>query len=124
VLAGVPYEAGESALAALPARVRERLRLMSPLDTIGELRAPVVSIGHDRDDLVIPVDESRRLRDRLSGRAGVSYTEFGLFAHADPTARRLAPWRLARELGRFGGFVHPLVRAGFQPASPAETASG
>jgi hypothetical protein len=124
LLAGMPYEAAEAAVASLPAGVRERLRLMSPLETIGELRAPVVSIGHDRDDLVIPVDESRRLRDRLSGRAGVRYTEFGLFAHADPTARRLAPWRLAHELGRFAGFVHPLVRAGAQPASPAETASG
>jgi dienelactone hydrolase len=124
VLEGVPYESTEAALAALPAGLREQLRLISPIETIDELRAPLVSIGHDRYDLVVPVEESRRLRARLAGRPGVRYTEFGLFAHADPTARSLPLRRLVRELVRFTGFVHPLVRAGAQPTGPAGTASG
>ena len=70
-----------------------------------------MTIGHDRDDLVIPVEESRRLRRELAGRGGVHYTEFALFEHADPGKRRLPPWRLARELVRFVRFVLPVFGA-------------
>ena len=111
LLAGAPFETSEAALADLPDELREQLRQLSPLATLGDLRAPVVAIGHDRDDLVIPVEESRRLRRSLAGRPGVHYTEFALFEHADPGKRRLPPWLLARELVRFVRFVFPLFGA-------------
>jgi hypothetical protein len=68
----------------------------------------LVTIGHDRDDLVVPVGESRQLRTALSTRAGVRYTEFSMFQHADPTQRKLSPLALARELSRFYAFVWTL----------------
>jgi hypothetical protein len=111
LLAGVPFETSEAELADLPDELREQLGRLSPLAALANLRAPVVAIGHDRDDLVIPVEESRRLWRALAGRPGVRYTEFALFEHADPGKRRLPPWRLARELVRFVRFVFPIFGA-------------
>ena len=110
LLAPLPYEETAAATAALPAELVQRLREMSPLAFLDDLRAPLVVVGHDRDDFVIPVDESRLLRDSLAHRPGFHYTEFGLFEHADPTKRRLAPHRLLFELGRFARYVHPVLR--------------
>jgi fermentation-respiration switch protein FrsA (DUF1100 family) len=99
-----------AALERLPARLRVRLDAMSPMRYLEDIHAPLILFGHDRDDAVIPVDESRRLGDALAGRPGVSYTEFGMFQHADPTKKKLAPARLLRELSRFFGYVYPLFR--------------
>jgi hypothetical protein len=81
-----------------------------------------VIIGHDRDDAVVPVEESRRLRDDLSGNRGLRYTEFAMFEHADPTRRRLKPWKLARELCRSWGHLNPMFRtaAGIGIRAPAD----
>jgi hypothetical protein len=105
-------DAGEAevALRGLPLGLRQRLDALSPLAYLPNLRAPLIVFGHDRDDLVIPVGESRRLRAALAGRSGVHYTEFALFQHADPTKRKLPPLRLLRELGKFYRFVYPLFR--------------
>ena len=110
LLEPVPLEQTDEAVAGLPDEVRRRFSLMSPLDHLDGIRAPLVVVGHDRDDLVIPVEESRRLRARLLGRPGFRYTEFGLFEHADPTKRRLAPHRLGLELGKFVRYAYPLFR--------------
>ena len=100
----------EPALRRLPSELQARLSAMSPLEHIQDVHAPLITVGHDRDDLVIPVGESRRLSAALSGRAGLHYTEFGLFQHADPTKRRLSPLRMARELGKFFLYVYPVYR--------------
>jgi len=68
---------------------------------------------HDRDDPVIPVGESRRLRDALAARGRVRYTEFTVFRHLDPTKSKPPPVALARELIRFARAIYPL----FQPAA-------
>ncbi|TMK33799.1 MAG: hypothetical protein E6G64_03270 [Actinobacteria bacterium] len=60
LLAAPDRDAAELALRQVPQVLRERLDAMSPLQHIGEIRAPLIMIGHDRDDLVIPVGESRR----------------------------------------------------------------
>ncbi len=65
---------------------------------------------HDRDDLVIPVDESRRLRATLGGHAGVHYTEFAMFQHMGPTKRKLSPLRLLQELGKSYLSMYPMFR--------------
>jgi hypothetical protein len=107
--------AAEAALRCLPPALRRRLDALSPLAYLPDLRAPLIVLGHDRDDVVIPVGESRRLRAALPARAGVRYTEFGLFQHADPTKRKLPPHRLAHELGKFYGYVYPLFRLAATP---------
>jgi hypothetical protein len=108
----VPLDAdtAEDLLRQLPARLREQLDALSPLDVLSGLRAPLIVFGHDRDDLVVPVGESRCLRAALAGRAGVRYTEFGMFEHADPTKRKLPPRRLLRELAKFYRYVYPIFR--------------
>ena len=90
--------------------MQERLTALSPMSYLKDIHAPLIVFGHDRDDLVIPVGESRRLRSALSGRAGVHYTEFAMFQHADPTKRKLSPFRFVRELGKFFLYVHPMFR--------------
>lgn len=110
LLTGTDAAAAEAFLRDLPVELQQRLDALSPIAYLPNLRAPLIAFGHDRDDLVIPVGESRRLRAALSGRSGVHYTEFGLFQHADPTKRKLPPLRLARELGKFYGYVYPLFR--------------
>jgi dipeptidyl aminopeptidase/acylaminoacyl peptidase len=86
---------------------------MSPLHHVDDIKAALILVGHDRDDLVIPVGESRRFASALSGRA--EYTEYAMFQHADPTKRRLSPVRLARELRRFYLSLYPMFRQAVAP---------
>ena len=100
----------EAALHRLPAALQERLTAMSPLHYLADLCAPLIVLLHDRDDVVIPVSESRRLRHALDDRAGVRYTEFTVFRHLDPTKGKPAPFALAWELVRFARALYPLFR--------------
>ena len=98
------------ALSGLPFDMHQRLDALSPLRYLPEIHAPLLVFCHDRDDLVIPAGESRLLQVALRGRTGVHYTEFRMFEHADPTKRKLAPWRLVQELGKFYRYVYPVFR--------------
>lgn len=100
----------DAALRTLSTDARDRLDAMSPIRHVSDIHAPCITLGHDRDDVVIPITESRRLAAALAGRAGVTFTEYGMFEHADPTKRRLAPLALARELARFYASLSPLFR--------------
>ena len=110
LLTAVDVGEAEAALNRLPAAMHAHLDAMSPLHYLPEIHAPLIVLCHDRDDLVIPVGESRRLRTALAGRAGVHYTEFAMFQHMDPTKRKLSPVRLLQELGKFYRYVYPLFR--------------
>lgn len=83
---------------------------MSPLSYLKDIHAPLIVFGHDIDDLVIPVSESRSLRSALFGRAGVHYTEFAMFQHADPTKRHLRPHSFLWELWKFFRYIYPIYR--------------
>jgi hypothetical protein len=100
----------DAALQALPESARARLDAMSPLLHVSDIQASCVVFGHDRDDAVIPVAESRRLAAAFGGRKGVTFTEYAMFQHADPTKRHLTPIAFARELARFYGSLYPLFR--------------
>ena len=101
----------EAALDALPPELRDRLDAMSPLTHVADLHVPHVVLMHDRDDPVIPLAESLRLRDALGTRPGVRYTEFVMFKHLDPTKVRLHLLPLLRELGRFYLALYPIFRS-------------
>jgi hypothetical protein len=94
----------------LPAALRDRLDAMSPVSRLAGIQARLIVLAHDRDDAVIPIGESRRLRAALAGRDGVRYTEFTMFKHLDPTKVRLPLVALARELLTFYRSVYPLFR--------------
>jgi len=103
-------DAAALALQQLPQAMRDRLDAMSPLPHARDITAALILVGHDRDDLVIPVGESRRLASALSARAGAKYTEYAMFQHADPTKRKLSPLRLVRELRNFYLSLYPMFR--------------
>jgi hypothetical protein len=115
LLTALGADEAEAALHRLPAALQERLSAMSPLHHLADLCAPLIVLLHDRDDVVIPVSESRRLRRALADRAGVRYTEFTVFRHLDPTKARPAPFALARELVRFARALYPLFRHAVAP---------
>lgn len=109
-LAAKDVATAEAAMNGLPQEIRDGLQRLSPLNYAGDLRADLIAISHDRDDTVIPVGESRRLRDALGGSRGVQYTEFAMFQHADPTKRKLSPPQLIWQLGRLYGWLYSVFR--------------
>jgi dienelactone hydrolase len=116
LLLALDADAAETALDRLPAAVQQRLDAMSPMNYLADIRASLIVLAHDRDDRVIPIGESRRLRDALDGRAGVRYTEFTMFKHLDPTKVRLPLRALAREMFKFYRSVYPLFRQAVVPS--------
>ncbi len=108
LLSALTPEQAERALRNLPAGLQARLDAMSPLHYVHDLYAPLIVLLHDRDDPVIPVDESRCLRNALAKRDGVHYTEFTVFKHLDPTKGHPSPPALTRELVRFARAIYPL----------------
>jgi dienelactone hydrolase len=107
LLTALDVDAAGAALTRLPRAMRDRLDAMSPVNYLEAVHAPLLVVLHDRGDGVIPVGESRRLRDALAGRAGVRYTELG-FQHLNPHG--VSPLRLVRELAKFYLAVYPLFR--------------
>ena len=111
LLTALDPDQADIALQRLPRLMRERLDAMSPASYVPQIHAPQVILLHDRDDVVIPVGESRRLRDELAPTGRVRYTEFTVFKHLDPTKGKPSPIALARELVRFGRAIYPLFEA-------------
>jgi hypothetical protein len=110
LLTALDPDEAEAALDRLPPRLQERLDAMSPISYLRDIHAPLILLAHDRDDTVIPINESRRLRDALAARGGVRYTEFTMFKHLDPTKVRLPLLTFARELTKFYRFIYPVFR--------------
>jgi hypothetical protein len=108
----------EHALQQLPAGLQQRLTAMSPMHYVADIHARLIVLLHDRDDVVVPVSESRNLRKAFGNRTGVRYTEFTVFKHLDPTKGKPPVVALARELLRFFGAIHPLFVAAFASAEP------
>jgi dienelactone hydrolase len=104
-----PKEA-EASMLRLPVALQERLTAMCPATHTRDIYAPLIILLHDREDPVIPVSESRQLRDAFGSRAGVHCTEFTVFQHLDPTKGKPRPLPLVRELLRFARAIHPLFQ--------------
>jgi hypothetical protein len=117
LLTALAPDEAEAALHRLPAALEERLTAMSPLHYIGNVHAPLIVLLHDRDDALIPVSESRSLRDAMAGRSGLRYTEFTVFRHMDPGQGKVSAVALTRELVRLGCAIYALFRLALTPAS-------
>lgn len=113
----------QNALDALPDTLKTRLTALSPTAYLGDILADTVVLLHDRDDPVIPVAESRSLRDALSALRTVRYTEFTVFRHLDPTKGNASPLALARELVRFAAAIYPAFRAALSDRPLGDRAS-
>lgn len=110
LLTSLDADGAERALVRLPARLRDRLDALSPIGHLKDIRAPLIVLAHDRDDVVIPIEESRQMWSALAGRPGVHYTELDMFQHMDPTKKRVSPLVMIRELAKFYRFVYPVYR--------------
>ena len=124
ILTTLAAEETEAAVRRLPNALQERLTALSPLHYLTDLHAPLIVLLHDRDDAVIPVGESRSLRDALAGRSGVRYTEFTVFRHMDPSKGKSSAIGLARELVRFGCAIYPVFRHDVARGAGARPPSG
>ena len=107
LLVGVPREESDAYLSRLPAESLHDFDIISPSKYVADLKAQLL-IMHDREDALVPAFESRRLRDALSDRDNVRYTEFGLFDHVTPEIR-LGPVDTARELGKLFLHLHGIL---------------
>ncbi|MBI4234059.1 MAG: dienelactone hydrolase family protein [Chloroflexi bacterium] len=110
LLKGVSLEEARSYTRQLPAATQDLLRRISPSSYVGDLRARVL-IMHDREDDLIPSQESRRLADALESRGNVYYTDFSFFQHMDPT-RPVGRLTFAREAMKLFLHMFQVLRAG------------
>lgn len=92
----------------LSAEALEAMRLISPRTNIDNLKARVL-IMHDREDALVPAEESRRLAEALGENRNTYYTEFSLFQHVDPT-RSVNPPLYAREAFKFFLHMYNIIR--------------
>ena len=95
LLSGPSLEEAEGLLAMLPERALADLAAISPSEGIDRLSARTL-IMHDRQDELVPSEESRRMAEAMRAGGDVYYTEFSFFHHVDPT-RPASPAVFARE---------------------------
>ncbi len=108
LLSGVSHSEADGLISSLPDDMRTELASISPVTRLQDLNARVL-IMHDRQDKLVPSEESRRLADALSERGGVYHTEFSLFQHVDPT-RPVSPPIYARELFKLYLHMYNVLR--------------
>ena len=102
MLSGTSLPRATELIEMLPVSTLALLEAVSPSTRIGDLRARIL-IMHDREDDLVPSEESRRLADALADSGRVYHTEFSLFQHLDPT-RTVSPPVYAKELLKL--FLH------------------
>ena len=101
-------ETARRLLDRLPPDALDTLRRISPSANIDRLRAKLL-VMHDREDRLVPSEESRRLVDAAPGGADVHYTEFSFFNHLDPT-RPVGRIEFAREAGKLFLHIYRIMR--------------
>lgn len=92
----------------LPSDSLETLRRISPSANIDSLKAKAL-VMHDRQDNLVPSEESRRLVDALQSRGDVHYTEFSFFEHLDPSTR-VGNVELVREGAKLFLHIYKIMR--------------
>ena len=86
----------------------DTLRSISPSTNIDSLKAKAL-VMHDRQDRLVPSEESRRLVDALQSRGDVYYTEFSFFDHLDPSTR-VGNFELVREAAKLFLHIYKVMR--------------
>ena len=81
---GVEPAYASELVSSLPKSFREDLARISPSAHISGVQARIL-VMHDRDDRLVPAEESRRLVEATRGRLNVRHTELLAFDHVVPT---------------------------------------
>lgn len=108
ILNAPDLETAHRLLDLLPSDSLETLRRISPSNNIDGLKAKVL-VMHDRQDRLVPSEESRRLVDALQSRGDVHYTEFSFFEHLDPSTR-VGNVELVREGAKLFLHIYKMMR--------------
>ncbi|MEE8519542.1 MAG: hypothetical protein V3S98_10500, partial [Dehalococcoidia bacterium] len=108
LLSGTGLAEARELLSSLPPDVQTVMDALSPSLHVQDLSARLL-IMHDREDDLVPVEESRRLADATADREGVRYTEFSFFQHVDPT-ERVGAFKLVTESLKLFGHLYGVVR--------------
>ena len=95
-------------IAQLPQESLDTLRRISPSTNIENLHAKLL-VMHDRQDKLVPSEESRRLSDALQSRGDVYHTEFSLFEHLDPSTR-VGYFELGQEGAKLFRHIYRIMR--------------
>ena len=101
-------EGADRLMRELPQDMIEEMAKISPSTNIGNLKARVL-IAHDREDDLVPSEESRRLADALSERGNFHYTEFSFFSHVTPN-KRVAPLTFVKESFKLFRYAYSIIR--------------
>ena len=101
-------EEADRLVQGLPAGLREELKVISPSANINNLKAQLL-IAHDREDNLVPSEESRRLADAISGRGRSRYTEFSFFSHVTPD-KRVGPLTFVKEAFKLLRYTYSIIR--------------
>jgi dienelactone hydrolase len=108
LLGGLPLEEADAAVARLPAALQDDLERISPSTYVERVEAPVL-VMHDREDRLVPVEESRRMAEALRAQGNeVIFTEFSMFSHVTPD-KPLPPQELAGELWKLVRHMHAIM---------------
>ena len=97
-----------SLITQLPQDSLDTLSRISPSTNIEDLEAKLL-VMHDRQDNLVPSEESRRLRDAVRSRGDVHYTEFSFFEHLDPSAR-VGYFELGKEGAKLFLHIYRIMR--------------
>ncbi|PKB78421.1 MAG: hypothetical protein BZY88_18440 [SAR202 cluster bacterium Io17-Chloro-G9] len=108
LLDGTTPEEAEQLYRELPADFRENMSRISPSTYAAGLEARLM-ILHDRDDLLVPAAESRRLAQALEQRGDYRYTELLAFEHVRPTSGG-GIWSLAKEGFKLSRHMYGILR--------------
>ena len=81
---GVEPNEANALYATLPADFHEFLAEISPSTRVADIKARLL-VMHDRNDLLVPAAESRRLVEATQGSTEVHYTELLAFDHITPS---------------------------------------
>ena len=108
ILNAPDLETAHSLIDLLPSDSLETLRRISPSNNIDGLKAKVL-VMHDRQDRLVPSEESQRLVDALQSRGDVHYTEFSFFEHLDPSTR-VGNVELVREGAKLFLHIYKIMR--------------
>lgn len=107
ILHASDLEEAQTLISQLPGDSLDTLRRISPGTEIENLHAKLL-VMHDRNDGLVPSEESRRLAEALRSRGDVHYTEFSFFDHLDPSSRVSYP-ELAREAAKLFAHIYRIM---------------
>ena len=108
ILSASDLDSAHRLIERLPSESLDTLSSISPSTNIDDLHARML-VMHDRQDGLVPSEESRRLVDALQIRGDVHYTEFSFFEHLDPSSR-VGYFELGREGAKLFLHIYRIMR--------------